>query len=541
MFQNIRYLLSLSIMGAFLFTCSPSKSTKSKLGSKSSQKIFKFGNGSEPTDLDPHVVTGVPEHHIISALFEGLVAPHPKTLKPKPAAAESWTISDDLMVYTFKINPQAKWSNGDAVTAHDFEFSWKRILTPTLASEYAYMLYPVKGAEAYNKNKTQDFSTVLAKAVDAQTFKVTLKAPTPYFLSMLFHYSSWPVHPKTIAKFGAEKKRGTQWTRPANIVTNGPFTLKTWELNKVLTVVKNPNYWNASIVKLDGVNFYPVDDNGAEERMFRNGELHVTSTLPVHKIPFYQKKKDPRLNISPYLGTYYYRFNVKKAPLNNPKVREALNLSIDRSLITKHVTKAGEMPSFTFTPPNTAGYTSRYQISKNNLEKAKALLAEAGFKDGVNFPKLTLLYNTQDNHKKIAEAIQQMWKKNLGIDIELNNQEWKVYLSSVKKGDFDIARAGWIGDYSDPNTFLDMFVTDGGNNQTGWSNKDYDSLIAKAAMTQSTSDRLALFNNAEEILLTELPIMPIYTYTSKYLKSESVVGWESNILDVHPFQHIDLK
>jgi oligopeptide transport system substrate-binding protein len=537
--KNTRHFIGkLSLTFALLFTFS--NCTKSGGSSANGKKILRLGNGSELQDIDPQTVTGVPEHNVISALFEGLIVPHPETLEPQPGVAESWTISKDQKIYTFKIRETAKWSNGDKITAEDYIFSWKRMLSPKLGAEYAYMLFPVKNAEEYSKGTLKDFSQVGVKAKNPLTLEITLKAPTPYFLALLMHYSTYAVHKPTIEKFNAMESRGTKWTRPENFVGNGPFKLTKWDLNKVLMVERNPNYWNNQITKLDGISFHPVELAQTEERMYRSGELDKTNSVPTHKIDNYRKDRPKEFVNAPYLGTYFYRINTTRPQLKDVRVRKALSMSIDRQAIVDKVTKAGEIPAKAFTPPNTGGYTSKAEI-KFDIAGAKKLLAEAGFPEGKGFKGVEILYNTLEAHRSIAESIQQMWKVNLGIDVTLKNQEWKVYIDSQHKKDYDIARAGWIGDYSDPNSFLDLWTTDNGNNDTGFANKKYDSIIRTANMTGDSGKRLELFNQAEEILLSELPIIPIYTYTVKYLLNERVVGWKTNILDFHPYQYLDIK
>jgi len=508
-------------------------------------QVLHLGNGTEPQDLDPHIVTGVTENNIITALFEGLVSEHPESLSPMPGLAESWKISEDGLRYQFTIRKEAKWSNGDPVTAADFVWSWKRILTPALGAEYAYQLYPVAGAAAFNKGEISDFDQVGVRALGEKLLEVTLANPTPYFLSLLAHYSTFAVHPPTIEAFGGVSERGTEWTRPGNLVGNGAFLLKSWRLNYLIEVEKNPDYWDAENVRLSAIRFYPIDNAQTEERMFRTGALHVASTTPSSKIAVYQESDPERISISPYLGTYFYRFNVTRKPLDNPLVRRALSMSIDREAIVNAVTKGGQLPAFSFTPPETQGYfppegedafSIRYDIAK-----AKDLLAEAGFPEGKGFPTLELLYNTSEGHRRIAEAIQQMWKKALGIDIQLANTDWKVYLSRTNDLDYDISRAGWIGDYPDPNTFLDMMLTGGGNNRTGWSNPDYDRLIAKAATQSKQEDRYRSFAKAESILNKDAPLMPIYTYTRVTLRDPTVKNWYPNILDHHPYKYIFLE
>jgi oligopeptide transport system substrate-binding protein len=506
----------------------------------SGAQVLNLGNGAEPQDLDPHIVTGVSEHNVITALLEGLTSVHPVDLTPTPGVAESWEISEDGLIYTFHLNNNAKWSNGDPVTAMDFVYSWKRSLTPELGSQYAYMLYPVVNAEEYNKGQISDFSEVGVHAIDSHTLSVRLKHSTPYFLGLLEHYSTYPVHQATIEKFGEIGTRGSEWTRQGNFVGNGPFVLKRWVQNQVIEVGKNPLYWDAARVKLDGINFYPFDQLATEERMFRTGQLHITYDLLDQKIETYLKENPELIAIHPYLATYYYNFNTTIKPLDDVRVRRALAMSIDRDAITKNITKGGETAAYNLTPPDTLGYTARAKLPYD-IEEARRLLAEAGYPNGEGFPTLQLLYNTLETHRMIAVAIQQMWKQALNIDITLYNQEWKVYLDSQRTFNYQISRAGWIGDYVDPNTFLDMFIKDGGNNRTGWSNPEYDRLISKAANTHDQNERYELFQQAEAILVDEVPILPIYTYSKVYLISPNVKGWTPNILDRHPYKYVYLE
>ncbi len=493
--------------------------------------ILHWGNGTDPQELDPHIVTGVPEHNILTALLEGLVLKDPATLEPIPGVAERWEISDDGKIYTFYLRDNARWSNGDPVTANDFAWSWWRALQPALGNQYAYMYFPIKNAEAYLKREIDNFDDVGVKVIDDHTLQVELTNPTPYFLQLLDHYSMFPVHRATIEKFGKPDERGSLWTRPGNFVGNGPFQLKDWQLNKLVAVERNPHYWDAETVKLNEIHFHPTENVTTEERMFRAGQLHRTASIPIDKVEVYRQDNPQLLYAKPYLGNYFYRFNIKKPHLADKRVRRALAMAIDRQQIVDHVTKGGEVPADTFTPPDTLGYSAKPGF-EFNPEKARELMAEAGYPNGEGFPVTELLYNTSEGHRKIAVAIQQMWHKYLGVNITLNNQDWKVYLNSVDRGDYAIARAGWIGDYVDPNTFLDMWVTDGGNNRTGWSNARYDELVLKLAPeAKDRESRYRLLREAEAILLDAMPVIPIYIYTSKSLVQPSVKGLQPNLLD----------
>ena len=521
----------------FLHGCSPPP-TRTGYGDR--EQILFRGNGAEPQDVDPQTVTGVPEEHIISALFEGLVAEDPRDLHPVPGVAESWDFSLDGQTCTFHLRKNAKWSNDERMTARDFVRSYQRILMPPLAAEYAYMLYVVVNAEEFNKGQITDFSRVGFKALDDFTLQVRLKGPTPYFLSLLNHYSWFPVPVSVIERCGPIDQRGNRWTRPENFVGNGPFVLRKWKVNDVLIARKSATYWDADQMKLKEIRFYPIESLDTEERAFRAGQLHVTYEAPLSRIDFYKRDRPQLIRIDPYLGTYIYRFNVTKSPLNDKRVRRALAMAVDRVAIATRIRRAGEAPAYCFTPPNTAGYTCRAGLPYD-VPRARQLLAEAGYPNGDGFPRLNIMFNTLESHRAVAEAVQQMWKKDLNIDVELENQEWKVYLDNQRTLNYQVGRYAWIGDYVDPNSFLDMFLSGGGNNQTGWSNKEYDRLLAEAGRTGDRQKRYDLFQRAEAILLDEAPLIPVYHYTHPYLIQPSVQGWHPTLLDHHPYKYLRLK
>ena len=536
--------------------------------------IFHFGNGSEPQGIDPHIVTGVPEHHLLISLCEGLTIANPNGGANLPGVAESWTISEDGKEYIFYLNKNAKWSNGEVMTADDFVWSWMRILTASLGSQYPDMLYYLEGAEEYHTWVSKEdlnsmlanelsndadpeivfsieqslinhkpkplFDTVGVKAIDEHTLKVNLKSPTPFFLGLLSHYSTWPAHKETVLKFGEIDDRNGEWTRPGNFVCNGPFQLKSWELNNKIVVEKNPHYWDSSKVRLNEMHFYPVSNVMTEDRMFRAGQLHLTSTLPSQKCPIYIEENNPDLRIDPYMGQYFYRLNINNPALQDVRVRKALAYTINRKLIVEKVTKCGQIPAYSFTPPGSNGYYPDTEIPFDP-ELAKQLMMDAGYSDSNPFPKLEILFNTNEDHRKIALAIQQMWQQNLGIEVELVNQDWKVYLSREMVGDFQVSRAGWIGDYEDPNTFLDLMRPNRGNNKTGWEDANYDAIMKKANSTNNQEERYELLNQAEELLIDNMPIIPLYTYVRAYQLSPDVKGYSPHILDHHHPKFIYLE
>jgi oligopeptide transport system substrate-binding protein len=503
--------------------------------------VLHFGNGAEPQGLDPHVVTGVTESNILEALLEGLVGKDPATLAPVPGVAERWDISVDGRTYTFHLRANARWSDGVPLTAEDFRWSWWRALSPAMGNEYAYMLFPIRNAEAFLKGDIKDFAQVGVRVIDPHTLQVELNEPTPYFLQLLAHPSAFPVPRHVIEKFGAATDRFTQWTRAGNMVSDGPFRLTAWKLNKFVRVEKNPEYWDADHVRLSAVVFYPTDNTGTEERMYRSGQLHYTYDIPVQKIRYHRDRHPGQVRVEPWLGTYYYAFNVTRPGLSDVRVRRALAMAIDRKALLETVMYGVTPPAYAFTPPGTLDYVPP-KLFDFDPEGARKLLAEAGYPDGKGMPALEILYNTLEQHRKIAVAIQQMWKKYLNIDVTMQNQEWKVYLDTRENMDYTISRASWIGDYVDPNTFLDLWITGGGNNKTGWSNKEYDDLILRRIPAMQThAERFAGFYQAETILMQEMPVLPIYTYAIKHLISPDVKGMPPNILDYISFKDVYLE
>jgi oligopeptide transport system substrate-binding protein len=501
-------------------------------GSWAQEQVFRVNNLAEPESLDPGLVTGVPEHRIISNLFEGLAVNDPRDLSPQPGMARSWSISKDGLTYTFTLR-DAAWTDGKKVTAHDFVYAWERVLNPKTGAKYAQQLYYLKNGEEYNKGRVTDFGQVGVKATDDKTLVVTLHAPTPYFLFLTTFYTLYPV-PKW-----AIEAHGGDWVKPGKIVSNGPFKLASWVPQRELVLEKNPAHWDAANTKLQKAVFIPTDDMNTAYKQFLAGDSDWLTSVPPAQIEVARQK--PEYYVTPYLGTYYFRFNVTKAPTSDVRVRKALSMAVDRESLTKFVTKAGEIPTSSFVPVNMPGYEGVRGLSFSPAA-AKKLLAEAGFPDGKGFPKVELVYNTSDLHRAITQAVQQMWKETLGIQVDLVNVEWKVYLARQSALDFQISRAGWIGDYVDPNTFLDMWITGGGNNQTGWSNKRYDDLIVKAGRTLDAKERMKLFNEAEKLLVSDdVPIMPLYTYVNKGMLNRKVKGWYPNILDQHPLKHISIE
>ncbi len=500
-----------------------------------------LGNLGEPNDLDPAYPDTVETEQIIMGLMEGLAQYDVRTCEPVPAVAERWEVSSDNLVWTFHLRPEARWSNGDPVVAGDFVYAYRRILSPKLAAEYAQMLFALKNGEAFYAGKLADFSTVGAHAADPHTLVLTLAHPVPYLPKLVCHSAWYPVHAATIEKFGRIDQRGTHWTRPGNYVGNGPFVLAEWRPNQFIRLTKSPTYWARDTIRLHKVVFYPIEDVVAEEAMFRNGQLHMTDTIPSNRIAVY--RRDPKLagllHQEPQLTNYYYRFNVAKAPLNDVRVRRALAYSINRQDIVDHVTQGSQPVANHFTP-TMSGFSST-AVVPYDPEQARQLLAQAGYPGGRGFPHLEILFNSNAGHREIAEAIQQMWRKELGISVGLYNQEAKVWIDSMRQGNYQIARCAWSGDYLDPSTFLEIMSGDDGNNQTGWKNAEYDRLIAEARRTPNDRERFALFQRCEQILAEECPVAPIYFYTRNNLRRPQLKGWYPNALNLHAFNGVYLE
>ena len=503
-------------------------------------KTLLLGNGAEPRDLDPDVCNAFTDMNVLGALFEGLTSMDEKTSQAVPGVAERWDISPDGLVYTFHLRADAKWSNGDSVTADDFVYSFHRILSPGLASEYAYMLYFIKNAEAFNGGKISDFVQVGAKALDARTLQVTLEHPCP-FLPVVAAFQSWyPVHRATIEKFGRMDQPGTRWTRPENFVGNGPFALKEWSPNSRVVAVKNPFYWDAANNHLNAVVFFPTDDIATDENNFRANQVHLTYQLLPDRIEYYRREAPQFLRIDPFIETEFLVFNVTKPPLNDPRVRQALARAIDRVAIARDILHDSCQPANALTPPDTAGYTPEAKIP-SDFDAARKLLAEAGYPGGKNFPVLEIQTKNDNIWRAVAEAIQDRWKRELGIHVEIASFEQKTWLSNSQALNYQINLYRWIGDYNDPSTFLYLFKSGSGNNNTGWANADYDRLNNEADHAADPATRNALLQQAEALLLGEAPLAPIYYGTRTYLIQPCVKGWVPALLGYHRYQLIDLE
>ena len=490
-----------------------------------------FVNGAEPETLDPSIITGQPEGRIVNALFEGLTTFNARG-EPGPGMAEFWTISEDRKTYAFKIRPDAKWSDGRRLTAHDFVESWKRTLSPETGASYNYQLFYVKNAEPFAEGRITDFSEVGVKALDDQTLEVTLENPTPFFLDLCATPPLQPVPTTQVKEFGDD------WVKPEKMVSNGAYVLEDWRINDKIRLRKNPNYWNARNVALESVEVLPISVATVAFNFYAGGlaDLIVDKNLTPNAL-LDELKKMPAFHSAPFAGIYFLRFNCSRPPFNDSRVRRALAMAVDKRRIVEKITRAGELPATSFVPPGIADYVSPEGLAYDPAA-ARQLLVEAGFPDGKGFPLTTFLYNESQQNRDVAVELQAMWLEHLGVKVNLALQEWKVYLNSLSSLDYGIARSSWVGDYPDPNTFLDMFVTGNGNNRTGWSDPAYDQLIDDAARETDPEKRLAILRRAEAILIAqEAPVCPIFYYVGIQLYDPAKLGGiESNILDEHPIK-----
>jgi len=500
------------------------------------------GNLAEPQELDPQLIAAYTDQNIAVALFEGLCALDERSSQPVPAATEKWEMSPDGLTYIFHLRPTAKWSNGEPLTAQDFVASWRRALTPAFAAEYAYLLYPLKNAEALNSGKVTDFATLGAEALDDRTLRLTLERPTPYLPSLTAQPVWFPINPRVLAKFGDINQRLPLWTRPENFVGNGPFKLAEWRPNASLTVVKNPAYWDAATVRLGQIVFFPTESPEVEERNFRAGQVHVTYSLPMSKLETYRQnfKDDPtQLGLDPFLQAIFLRFNTTRPPFGDARVRRALSLAIDREAITTSVLRGAGIPAHSFTPPDCAGYTARARVP-TDYETARRLLAEAGFPAGRGLPVVDLQVRNDEYQPRIAEVLQAAWKKELGLNVTITPLEQKTWVQNQQTLNYTISGAGWIGDFVDPVTFLDLFASGGGNNWTGWASPAYDDLIRQAAATADSVARHEFFQQAEALLLEQAPVAPVYFGVRAYLIHPAVHGWEPSLLGLHQYKKVYL-
>ena len=504
-------------------------------------KTLNWNIGSEPLSIDPQLNRALDGGSIINNTFEGLFRYEDN--KIVPAIAESYDLSSDGLIYTIKLK-KTKWSDGSPLTASDFEYAWKRALDPETASEYAYQLYYIKGGRDFNAG-TGTRDAVAVKALDDETLQVVIEAPTPYFLDLLTFFTYMPTKQTVV-----EGSKDGKWaTDPNQVVSNGPFVLSEYLAGDKLVLAKNQHYWQADAVLLDRINGFMIVDETTMLTAFESGELDIIDSILASELPKIQAESDALIT-KPTIGTYFYAFNTKIKPLDDVLVRKALSLAIDRKAIVESVTKAGEIPATGFTPPGL--YDANGEVFQKiagdydtqpdtaDLDTARKLLAQAGFTDMKQFPKLDIVYNTNETHKIIAEAIQYMWQSNLGIEVTVTNQEWAVLQETKRLGNYSIAKAGWFGDYADPMAMLEIMTSSSAINTTGWSSDAYDALI-EAAKLETGQKRFDLLYKAQAILMEDAPIMPIYYHTDQFMVSDRVTNYEKTAIGLWYFGNTDIS
>lgn len=498
------------------------------------EPVLRISQRNEPATLDPQLATLPDEYFPARALFEGLVVPDPAGGPPRPGVAERWTSSADALTWTFHLRAEARWSDGTPVTAGDFVASFRRLLTPALAAAKANLLFPVRNARAYLRGELGDFSAVGFAAPDARTLVVTLEHPTPH-LPALAATGAWlPVPAAVLDQHG--RGRDSRWTAPGNLVGNGPYLLAAWQPGQHLEFTRNPHYWNRAAVRLGRMRFVLFDNNDAEERAFRAGQIEITMTVPAARLAHYVEQESGLLRRQPLFETRYLALNPARGPLADPRVRRALSLALDRTALVNHVLRGGQTPATSFVPPGLGGYTPGTTLAAD-AAAARRLLAEAGYPGGQGFPRLE--FSTWTN-TPVLEAIQQMWKRELGIDTAITLREGRVHLAAMAAGDFDLSLLPLIPDYDDPaDAFADL-TTGAPANYGRWSRPDYDALVATAGRTLDPADRLQQYRAAEKILLEDLPVIPLYFSAQNYLVSPRVHGWQSDRLWTRFYQNITL-
>jgi len=523
---------------ALLLTACGKRETPAEAGLRT--KTLLLGNQNEPASLDPHVVDSLTDGIILASLYEGLTVTDELSSAALPGVAERWEISADGLVYTFHFRADARWSNGDPVTARDFAFSFQRILTPAFGAGYSYMLWPLKNAERFNKGDLKDFSEVGVEVIDDRTLRLRLTHPTPYLPALAAHNTWMPVHRATIEKFGRSDDRANPWTRPGNLVGNGPFTLAEWSPNARLVVAKNPRYWDAARTTIESVVFFPTEKSDTEDFNFRAGQVHVTFDVPKSKLPTYRAQSPSPLRIDPLLNITYLNFNATKAPFTDPRVRRALALAVDRDALAQKVLNGAFLAAAAIVPPNCGTYVSRPHVALDTAE-ARRLLAEAGFPGGKDFPSIPVQVLNDENQPRMMEAIQAMWQRELGISVTIEPFEQKTLFQNQQNLAHTLGFLGWTADFPDPATFLEIFRTGNGQNWTGWGDKAYDALLDQATATADPVRRFALFQEAEALLLNQAPVAPLVHRARTYLIHPAVKNWEPAPLSIRRFQLVRLE
>jgi len=530
--KSIRYLLLLAVFGLVaVYSCSGEP--------VDAGAVLQRGLPADPETLDQHKARSTQAADVLRDLGEGLVGYSP-TGELVPAAAESWEVSEDGRTYTFHLRPEARWSNGDRVTSEHFVFAFRRLVTPATAAFYANMLADVVNAAGAVAGDVPA-EKLGVEAVDDVTLVVRLERPTPYLLSLLTHPSTFPLHPASVAE------HGDSFARPGTLISNGAFTLEAWVPGSALALRRNEKYWNDAATALDGVNYHVVVQDAAELNRYRAGELHITSTVPPDNFEELKVQFGDELRVAPYLGIYYYGFNLLKPPFkDNPELRQALSMAVDREQLATKVLGRGEVPAFSWVPPGVSSYKPTVMSfatlgreARENL--ARRLYKEAGYSDE-NPLRIEVRYNTSDTNKKIAAAVQSMWRNVLGVEATLVNEEFQVLLANMRDAEVtQVFRSSWMGDYNDAHTFLSVLQAGSAANMPRYANEEYESLMQRAASQVDDQRRRLYLEEAERVMLADHPVLPLYFFVSKHLVRPEVGGWGDNVLDYHYSQHLSLS
>ena len=498
-------------------------------------QVLRLGNYAETPTLDPQKNQTIEGANILRDLFEGLMGEKPNG-ELEPTGAESWTMTSDGNTYTFKLRRDAQWSDGTPVTAQDYLYSFRRAADPATLTVYSFILSPIVNADEISAGRKPP-SELGVRALDDYTFEIELAHPTPYFLELLAHETLFPVQRANVEKFG------DQFTRPGNLVSNGAFMLAEWVVQSHLKVVRNPHYWNNKNTKLDEVWYYPTEDSNAELQRYRAGELDYTDIVAATQIKWVKANLPNEYFVSPYLASYYYGFNLIRPPFQDkPKLRRALALAVNREILADQVLGAGQKPAFGWVPP-VAHYESQEMpeakwTQAEREAEAKKLYAEAGY-SAENPLRTEILYNTLEDHKRVAVAIASMWKQVLGVEATLRNLEWKVYVDTRnEKKETQVYRHGWTGDYNDAFTFAELLRSTTASNDTSYNNPEYDRLVEASQSELDLDKRAKLLEQAERVMLADMPILPLYFYVSTHMKKPWVGGWEPNVLDKHASKYL---
>jgi len=495
--------------------------------------------GAEPESLDMHAARSSEAATVLRDIGEGLTG-YSASGELVAAAAERWEVSADGLEYRFWLRPDARWSNGAPVLAEHFVYSFRRLVDPATAAFFAQFLIDIENAEAITKAEKAP-RRLAVRAEGELELTIMLERPVPYFLSLLTHYSTFPVYPPAV------ETHGSNFARPGNLVGNGAYKLDRWELGALIELSRNEHYWNNAGTAIDTVQHHITPEPMAEINRYRAGELDLTGTVATELFAKMQREIPRELRVSPFLNVYYYGLNLTKPPFrDNPKLRQALSMAIDREVITAKVTKRGEQAAYGWVPPGVNNYESlRFGYAKQNVEErhaaARRLYEEAGY--GKDKPlQVEIRYNTHETHERIALAVQAMWREVLGFEAKLINEEFQVLLANMTAREVtQVFRSSWAGDYNDANAFLSIMESDDPSNLTGFANEEFDSLMRRAASQTDQKHRQLFLEEAERVLLSEHPVIPIYFYVSKHLVSERVIGWQDNVLNYHYSKHLSLK